>query len=1032
MTSGSRPGSHVYTIPSGVAFLPSLVRAVLDQGFPVPGRFAPSAVELSAWTILVPTRRTARELSRVFLNQLGLDAVILPCIRSLGDVDEDEHLFNPADETDPAIPPAISATARQFLLARLISEWAAANPATGLARALSGFSGQVFALARSLGQLVDNFETEEVSLDAIERLMGADFAEHRLAMLDFLAIVRKRLPESLAERGLLGFAARRSLLLRREARRLETAGTPVIAAGSTGSIRATADLLRSISRMEKGAVVLPGLDLHMDEESWAAVADEPGHPQFGLKLLLSILGVERSSVEVYPGVSVDRAGNARLWLAGEIMRPAQATEGWWRNLRGRSQDIRSALQGLEVIEAADQREEARVIATIMRHSLETPGRTARLITPDRRLARRVRAELRRWNIEIDDSGGLPCLQTPAGAFLRLILDLGLSRLNAREFAALLKHPLLRLGRNLEALAGLVGKLEVALLRGAVEPCGLNGLRELLALKLESVSSDHSNLERIHPSLRRLRDQDWRDIADFVDRFARTATPFLNLLAENNSVPLPRLVHAHLECAEMLSTDPTGESLLWRGEDGEALSRMFANLIDHADEAPELSPSDYGALITGELALWKIASTGEGHPRLSIMGLLEARLLSADVVVLGGLNHGLWPAEAQIDPWLSRPMRAEVNLASPDRTIGLSAHDFVQNFAATGVFLTWSRKIDGVPTLPSRWVTRLEAVLNAACVRSRDQTSMPWLAWASALDSGEKRRGARQPRPRPPLEARPASLSVTRIEKLIANPYFLYAERVLGLEPLEPLSKKLDAADRGNLVHQALRSFVETYSGEIAGDAIDRLIDCGRQVFTPWFYDPQVPAFWWPQFERIAHWFIEQERQLRANSKAQLCECAGRAVLKIAGQDFTITARADRIDMLTDGSLRIIDYKTGELPTYTAVDDGHAPQLPLEAWLAEQGAFSNCAAAPVSELLFLRLRGGQIPGEIRPAGKAVPKELAAASHSGLARLLLEYASLLTPYVALDTDAGGTEPGGPHHLARTQEWLATENMGKLHGE
>jgi ATP-dependent helicase/nuclease subunit B len=1027
MTSGSRSGPHVYTIPSGAPFLPSIARAVLEHGFPAAGRSAPSLMELSGWTILVPTRRTARELARVFLNQLGRDAAILPRIRPLGDVDGDEHLFDSADDTDPAIPPAISATARQFLLARLISEWAAANPETGLARALSGFSGQVFALARSLGQLVDNFETEEVSLDAIERLMGADFAEHRLAMLDFLAIVRKRLPEKLFERGLLGFAARRSLLLRREARRLETAGTPVIAAGSTGSIRATADLLRTVSRMEQGAAVLPGLDLQMDEQSWAAVAEEPGHPQFGLKQLLSILGVERSSVEIFPGASLDGVTKTRIFLAGEVMRPAQATEGWSRNLKGRAQDIRSAMQGLDVIEAADQREEARVIATILRHSLETPGRTARLITPDRRLARRVRAELRRWSIEIGDGAGSSCSQTPAGAFLRLILDLGLSRLNAREFAALLKHPLLRLGQNREALASLAGKLEVALLRGAVEPCGLNGLKELLALKLRSLSSVGPMQERIHPSVRRLRDQDWRDIARLVDRFARIAAPFLNLLAENNVVSLRRLVQTHLECAEMLASDANGASLLWRGEDGEALSLMFANLIDHADEAPGLSPSDYGALITGELAQWMIASKSEDHPRLSIMGLLEARLLAADVVILGGLNHGLWPAEAKIDPWLSRPMRAEVNLASPDRSIGLSAHDFVQNFAGARVFLTWSRKIDGVPSLPSRWVTRLEAVLNAAGAGWRGQTSSPWLAWASALDSGEKKTGVRQPRPTPPLDARPRVLSVTRVEKLISNPYFLYAEKVLGLEPLEPLSKKLDAADRGSLVHQALRDFAQSYSGEIAGDAIDRLLDCGRRVFTPWFYDPQVLAFWWPQFDRIALWFIEQERQLRANSKGQLCECAGRAVLKIDGRDFTLTARADRIDMLTDGTMRIIDYKTGELPSLTAVDEGHAPQLPLEAWLAEQGAFSNCAAAPVSELIFLRLRGGQVSGEIRQAGRATPKDLAGAAQRGLERLLREYASPLTPYVALDSEVGGTETGGAHHLARTQEWLSTENFG-----
>lgn len=1025
--SGARP--RIYTIPSGAAFLPTLVHAVLEQGFPAARQIKPSPAELARWTILLPTRRAARELGRVFLETGGIDAAILPRIRPIGDIDEDEHIFSGTDEIDPGLPPAISSTVRQFILARLINDWAEANPATGLARALSGFPGQVFALARSLGKLVDSFETEDVRLDELEQLMGADFAEHRLAMLDFLTIVRKRLPAQMSARGVMGQAARRSLLLRREAEKLETQGAdgPVIAAGSTGSIRATADLLRVVSRLDEGAVVLPGLDLHMNAASWAAIDDEPGHPQFGLKQLLSVLGIERESVEYYPGVALAESAKARLWLASEIMRPAETTDGWWHSLSRKPEAIRLAMAGAELIEAADQREEARVIATIMRRSLETADLTASLVTPSRRLARQVKAELRRWSIEINDTGGEPCSQTPAGAFMRLVLDLGLSRFGALEFVQLLKHPLFRFGANREDLAQMAAKVEIALLRGAMEPRGLPGLKMLLAERRSTSNPQAMENVRAHPSLLRLSPDDWQAIAGFLDRFDSLASPFLDLLAENKNAPLRNFICTHLQCAEALSLSEAGHSLLWRGDDGEALSELFVGLLDHAGEAPDLSPADYGALITGELAARTVRPKRDDHPRLSIMGVLEARLMRADVTILSGLNHGLWPAEAQIDPWLSRPMKAQVNLSSPDRRIGLSAHDFVQNFAAPNVYLTYSRKIDGVPVVPSRWITRLEAVLHAANLDRRVEFPSAWLGWARTLDHRPRKLGATQPRPAPPLAARPRSLSVTSVEKLISNPYFLYADKVLGLEPLEPLAKRLGAADRGSLVHGVLRRFAEGYLGEIGDDALDRLLCFGREVFAPWIYDPQVQAFWWPQFERIADWFIGQEREWRLNIECQYCECAARFALKVDGKDFTLTARADRIDRLANGTLRIIDYKTGALPTHKAVDDGYAPQLPLEAWLAAQGAFAQCKAYPVSELIFVRLSGGQSPGETCIAGKRSPPDLAAAAHAGLLQLLHDYTSPKTPYVALDSGERQAETGDAAHLARTREWLYSLSDG-----
>jgi ATP-dependent helicase/nuclease subunit B len=375
----------------------------------------------------------------------------------------------------------------------------------------------------------------------------------------------------------------------------------------------------------------------------------------------------------------------------------------------------------------------------------------------------------------------------------------------------------------------------------------------------------------------------------------------------------------------------------------------------------------------------------------------------------------------MDPWLSRPMKAELGLAPPERRIGLSAHDFVQCFAAPLVCLTHSRKIDSRPVVPSRWLLRLDAIMRAAMPEGLLKPASPWSAWAKALETAPYFSPAAPPQPRPPLSARPANLSVTRIEKLIANPYALYVEKVLGLEPLHPIAKPLGAADRGILIHDALRRFGELYPGALPVDARARLIAVGREVFAPCLHDPQVAAFWWPQFERIADWFIDQERNWRPAVRRQYFECPARAELDLAGSRFALTARADRIDVLAGGTLRIIDYKTGQLPSKKSVDVGSTPQLPLEAWLAAQGAFAAITPCKVSDLVFIRLSGGQLPGEISSAGSREPEALARDAVAGLFRLLSEYASPLTPYVALYDEERRTTPGDADHLARTREWL-----------
>ena len=785
-------GLRVFTIPADVPFLPALARAILAGGFPQPDMPPPQPLELADWTVLLPTRRAVRALTAAFLTAGGGRALILPRIRPLGDVDEDEFAFAPLqpDGTALDIPPAIPETQLMFLLARLIDEWLHGGAAGELGRSLAGHPGQVFHLARSLMKLIESFETEELSLDALGNLLGPEFAAHRQAMLDFLAIIRTRLPQELEAAGLVGQAKRRSLLMRGEARRLAAGphGRPIIAAGSTGTIPATANLLEVIAGLPRGAVVLPGLDQDMDEESWQATLGEEGHPQHGLHRLLHAMGIGREDVAALPGIPEERPGLARLWLASELMRPV-ATSDRWHEMVARSNRMVPALAGLEIIEAADETREALVAALILRGVLERCGATASLVTPNRRLARRVKSELGRWGIDVADSAGEPAARQPAGTFLRLIAEWGVSRAGVPELAALVKHPLFRLGRTRAHGASLAERLEIAVLRGLAPAPGLESLQKLAAARRAAAASTDGERAYLHPAVRRLYPGDWSDLARFLAALGAAAAPFLALCESNEPRPLRHYLKAHLEVADRLAATPGDDEVLWRGPEGEVLAELFADLLRHADRAPALSPGDYLALLTDELDARPVRLPDPGHPRLAILGLLEARLIKPDVVILSGLNQGIWPPEPRVDPWLSRPMKDDIGLAQAERRIGLAAHDFIQHFAAGEVYLTSARKIDGEPAVPSRFLLRLQALV-AASGQRLETASGRWLDWSAAIDSRLPPVSIEPAMPAPAVNLRPRSLSVTRIIKLIESPYTVFAENVLALRELDPVAKPL--------------------------------------------------------------------------------------------------------------------------------------------------------------------------------------------------------------------------------------------------
>jgi ATP-dependent helicase/nuclease subunit B len=959
----------VYTIPPDAPFVGALAEGLLRDAGGDP-------LVLADHLILLPTRRACLHLREAFRQSMQGRSALLPRMQPIGDIDEAELYFAGGD-VNPDIPPAIAPLRRQLLLAQLIVRKEPAMPLD-----------QAALLAEALARLLDEVQTERLDFSGLEKLVvEKEYAKHWEETVRFLDILTQNWPAILAEEGSLDPADHRNRVLAAQAAAWR--GQPpkgrVIAAGSTGSIPATADLLDVIAALPRGAVILPGLDCDLPEDAWQEITES--HPQFGMKRLLEQFGVKRTDVKLWPPASNPRA--ARVRLLQESMRPAEVSEEW-RNLS--QKDIPpEACTGLSRLALDHPQEEALAIALNMRHALETPGKTAALVTPDRSLAERVAALLDRWDIRVNDTAGTPLSARPTGAFFADILAAAPPDSSPVALLSLLKHPLAAGGLSTVECRARARQIEIDIWRRAEDADGR---------KEES------------------------------EKYLRQFRHMLQPLAESwhKKLPLAERIDSHRRLAESIAaTDSeSGADRLWRGEEGEAAAEWFESWSAAARGFPPLTGPDYRELFAGLLRTMTIRSGWGLHPRLSILGPLEARLIHADLMILGGLNEGVWPPEAPADPWMSRPMKKDFGLPLPERRIGLAAHDFVQLASAEEVILTRSARFEGAPSVPSRFLMQLETVLRALGYSDDTEDALAprflWQEWAKALDEPlpKEIKPCAPPEPRPPATARPRELSVTEIGIWRRNPYAIYARHILGLRKLDELETELDAADHGIVIHKALEAFIRKYPAELPPNAPEELLALGREGFAAFDRHPEVRAFWWPRFERIASWFIAEEHERRAQGIAVI---RGEAKGRLAFGGFTLKGRADRIEKHPDGILGIADYKTGQLPTQKEVAAGYEPQLPLLALIAQEGGFSGIPAAQVGELAYWRLYGGRSGSEIKPLGGDIAA-LAKNARAGLEALIAKFVEAATPYQAVPKP--GLEPRFDDyaHLARLREWGRTE--------
>ncbi|WP_404713450.1 double-strand break repair protein AddB [Sphingomonas sp. MMS24-J13] len=878
------PAPTVFTIPIHRSFADSLAAGLL-------ARTGDDRLALARTTILLPNNRAQRAITDAFVRRAE-GGLLLPRLVSIGDVELDDRLGPALDPVEgEVVPPAIDPVSRQLILARLVGE---ARLATGAAIE----AGEAVRLAVDLARTLDQLIVEEVSPDRLAEAVPAELSEHWQASLSILQVVLKRWPQELAKRGLIDLAERRNRLIDAATKRW-TAHPPEglsVAAGITAAAPAVGRLLKCIARLPQGMVVLPGLDRTMPDDEWQALGGGENsrpietHPQHGLRLLLDRIGVGRGEVERWRHRGGVGTAPERARAISNAMAPAAFTDRW-ADLPARER----RLSGVRAIELANPAAEAQAIAIALRHAIDTPGHVAALVTSDRGLAARVSAHLARWGIEADDSAGRPLSLSPPGTLLLAIADAAAEGFAPVALLALFKHPLVQAGeKRLDWLAGT--RLLDEALRGPRPGVGLHEVTRYL----EEMAPDALGW--------------WRSEA--LPRLQALEAAFSGRLTLAGSLAALR------EAATAFAGDEA-----WNRPAGRAAAELVSALEAGAIDGPVLARAQgFPAFLKAMLDTVAVRPPQGGHPRVHIWGLIEARLQQADLMVLGGLNEGVWPSLPAPDPWLAPAIRATLGLPGLERRIGIEAQQFAAALGSPQVLLTRARRDARAPAVPSRFWLRLEA-MTGGIAPARELRR-----WADAIDRPDDFTPAERPRPRPPVEDRPRRIAVTKLDRLKADPFAFYADAMLKLRSWDAVDADPSAAWRGSAVHQVFEAWIKHDGGDPA-----KLRPRAEALLTETAAHPVLRTLWAPRLLEAIDWVAaEVAADIAKGRRAVAAEVKGR--IEIAG--IALDGTVDRIDRLPDGSLAIVDWKTGKPPSKRAVAEGYSMQLGLLGLIAERGGFGE--------------------------------------------------------------------------------------------
>ncbi len=1023
---------RVFTIEPGQPFLKTLVSS-LCGGSLVPGfKFDGEPHCLASSTIYVPTQRSARELRSAFLDELGAQSVLLPMIRTLGEFDEDAAMFEAAADDFIRTPAPIDGLQRQLILGELISRWTS-HLKSHLQHYFQDESfttpvstSDAFWMARDLAALLDQLQTEDLTFDAIQAAAEAETSDWWQITLSFLQIIKSEWPKILDERQRLDPAAHRNAMLRGEAARLSALQpkSPVIVAGSTGTIPATADLISVVARLPSGAVVLPGYDLSLSPTTKAAL-EEPddmasaiGHPQFGMHNLVNKIGAA-GLVQSF-GPSIGEILSARRFWVAAALEPASETDRWG-SLRKQISD--QAFDGVSIAVSANEREEAATIAVALREAIADPKVNTALVTPDRMLARRVVTELAKFGILADDSGGTPFDATAHGALVAFTFKVAFD--HAKQPAALLallKNRLVTLGCDPSEHREATRWLELIVMRGGVDRIDLENFHTFAQQQIDALER-----RRYKPAWHATLEEESIDAAlSLAKRIEEAFAPLTTLVNRSGEASLTQAIETTIRSLELLCADDKGDhSALYEGEAGTTLRGLLTQFLA-SDTDLLFEPAQWPEIFRAASAGLMIKPQSGGHPRIAIWGALEARLQTVDFMILGGLNEGVWPQQTANDAFLTRGMKARMDMQPPERRVGLAAHDFQMAMGQKRVLITRSARLDNAPSVASRWVQRLETLAGEEATWQMREAGQRFVKIAQELQKVPPEKSAARPNPTPPIASRPTQFSVTEIERLRRDPYAIYVKKILGIYPLEPLIRDPDAATRGTLFHKILEEATHAKIDYHADDCVERQGEIVDRVFSDEALPPEIELVWKARFEAAIPELLKWEADRQSLGVERFAEPESKRVA-IDQTGVSLKGRADRLDKHADGVVDIIDFKTGGVPSAKQVKSLLAPQMPLEAALVLRDGFDGLRTSQIGALSYIKIEGA---GDVKNSDVRGPKtdfvdanELAEKAWEKLTHMMAFYGQYQNGYISRAVPKLEHDYSDEYdHLARVMEWSA----------